>query len=376
MRITLTLSMATFLLTVVAGDPAAAAVPIQPVQSQIAWIDANGDGRSDYCRLISQDFARQPSCVLSNGSGFGTTWTKWQRAIPGDTYGRAWADQNGDGRAEFCSIFNGWNGKYARCDGYDMGPIDGGYDDGSRAWVDFNGDGRADYCRLVGWPGKYPSCSVSNANPTFGLTFTHNRTIDAGYDAGRAWVDVNGDGKADYCRIVADWGTKARCTLSTGTGFQDNEVQRSISDAGFDATRKWADINGDRRADFCRVIGWYQFTCTSIISSGSFLSEPTNPGADSGQAWADHNLDSRADACRVINNDRITCTLTSGGTVPEHFTDPGWEPSRGWADFTGDGRADYCRAVGDGLVCSPSNGGGFNADIKSPAGQYIFAGWP
>ena len=45
--------------------------------------------------------------------------------------------------------------------------------------------------------------------------------IDVGYAGGRAWVDHNGDGKVDYCRLVGAGGTDQRvaCTTSVGTAF-------------------------------------------------------------------------------------------------------------------------------------------------------------
>jgi hypothetical protein len=89
------------------------------------------------------------------------------------------------------------------------------------AWADVNGDGRADYCRRVGdvnLQSSRVSCTLSTGTG-FGATITSG-VLDWGRFP--AWADVNGDGKADYCRRVGDvnlQSSRVSCTLSTGTGF-------------------------------------------------------------------------------------------------------------------------------------------------------------
>ena len=108
------------------------------------------------------------------------------------------------------------------------GLIDWGYDTG-RAWVDVNGDGKADYCRVVGGPNitnGHVACTLSTGTG-FGQTIM-SPALDWGYDTGRSWVDVNGDGKADFCRRVGgqnNVSSYVSCTLSTGTGFGQKDHQ-------------------------------------------------------------------------------------------------------------------------------------------------------
>jgi hypothetical protein len=145
--------------------------------------------------------------------------------------GDAWADFDGNGRADFCQLFGSDNGSGSRvrCTvsttagfgaTYTSDVVDWGYEAG-RAWVDFNDDGRADYCRLVGavnHSSSYVQCTVSTGTG-FGATYTSS-VMDWGYEAGRAWVDFSGDAQADYCRVVgSNGGLREQCTVATGNGF-------------------------------------------------------------------------------------------------------------------------------------------------------------
>jgi hypothetical protein len=86
--------------------------------------------------------------------------------------------------------------------------IDAGYGDRPRGFADVNGDGRADYCRFVGDPpGVFLSCMLALGTGGFGPqhAFVSARGVDAGYaNQPSAFADVNGDRRADYCRFVGD----------------------------------------------------------------------------------------------------------------------------------------------------------------------------
>jgi hypothetical protein len=137
-----------------------------------------------------------------------------------------------------------------------------------RGWnADVDGDGRADVCQIVSQPGSKSqsvsyrlTCRLSATGRTIG-----SETLDIGYPEGRAFVDVDGDRKQDYCRVVGDGSRNSRvmCTLSAGTSFGRTVTSPSL-DAGYPDTREWRDVNGDRRADFCRATGINRelFSCT------------------------------------------------------------------------------------------------------------------
>ncbi|WP_408974779.1 hypothetical protein [Planktothrix sp.] len=85
---------------------------------------------------------------------------------------------------------------------------------------------------------------------------------DKGWDNLPKWmVDVNADGKPDFCRFV---GNQPKiflsCHLATNDGFDATNQFGFNSGVGIDKgyedmPRSMRDVNGDRRADFCRWVG-------------------------------------------------------------------------------------------------------------------------
>jgi hypothetical protein len=315
--------------------------------------------------------------------------------------GRAWADFNGDGRADFCRLIGNFNGSssYVACtlmtaSGFGSqitsGVLDWGLGDG-RAWVDFNGDGLADYCRIVNAVNHYLgqlACTLSTGNG-FGATI-YSPQVNFGFATGRFWVDVNGDGRADYCRRIGNYNNvdgRIQCTLSNGTSFGES-IDSPVMDWGYDAGRSWVDFNGDGLLDYCRVVGGASNSSGSLICT---LMTPTGFGAhiasgildtgyDPGRAWVDFNGDGLPDYCRRVGgpnlvNSGLTCTLSTGTGFGESIAvvigDWGFDAGTAWLDINGDGMADYCRVTGGGssnsyVTCALSNGQGFSDNYTSP----------
>jgi hypothetical protein len=247
---------------------------------------------------------------------------------------------------------------------YSSAALDPGAEVG-RAWVDFNGDRKADFCRVLGGGlSATIACTVSTG-AGFGATYTY--ATDGGYADGRMWGDVSGDGRADYCRRVGNGGADSRigCSISTGTGFADggNTLQ------AWGVNETLADANGDGTADYCRITGTdpsYAASC-SPNAADSPSSRAVDPGSPNGRAWADVNGDGRADFCRVT--DVLACS-TANGSISSLTVDRGYEPGRAWADVNGDRLADYCRRVGNGgadarIACTLSTGSGFGQSFIS-----------
>lgn len=319
-----------------------------------AWVDFNGDGKADFCRTVGNTGAIRLACTMSAGTGFGATIMS--------------------------------------------GVIDPGYE-GYQSWVDVNGDGLADYCTVVGDQYSQQFICTLSTGTGFGSTIASQPGLDRGYADGAAWVDFNGDGRADYCRIIGDsrYGWLA-CNLSTGNGFDFTTIRSaSVVDNGYGGTRNWVDVNGDGRADFCRVIGnagAYQLACT--LSTGNGFGETIISAVLTGNGvgatiisevlglvnietarWVDVNGDGKADYCRIIGNPgsyQLACAISTGkGFVDTLMTpgaiDPGYVPGRAFVDINGDGKADFCRVVGNPgsyqLTCLLSNGNQFGAPIVS-----------
>src|SRR5215471_12537185 len=258
-----------------------------------AWVDFNGDGKADYCRRIGNqnNVSSYLSCTVSTGTGLGATYT---------------------------SDVQDW--------GYDVGA----------AWVDFNGDGKADYCRRVGSGySTYVSCTVSTGTG-FGATYT-SLALDWGYNAGVAWVDFNGDRKADYCRRIAtvnNSNSQLACTVSTGSGFGPTYTS-GVLDWGYDTGAAWVDFNGDGKADYCRRVGSQNNVSSYLRCTASTAPMAIFVDFDRASPLVLYSLPTRP----PVPGAGFGPTYTSG------VEDWGTDSSPAWVDFNGDRRADYCRRV-------------------------------
>lgn len=375
-------TVATAMIVAVGQAPPAAATEPTPkaVQAAKGWVDFNGDGKADYCRVSDYNYLK---CTVSTGTGYGKTYVSSSPVDPGYSAGRAWADVTGDGKADYCRVV-GSTDKYLNCtpstgtgfgSTFGSGRVLAGYDAG-RVWADATGDGRADYCRVVDDWGAKLRCTPSTG-AGFGAELKSGG-IDPGYDAGRAWTDVTGDGKADYCRVTGAWDKFVHCTPSTGSGFGTTFGSAKL-DPGYDSTRAWADVSRDGRADFCRGVGSNDRMVCTLSKGTSFgydIARYLDVGYDAGRGWADFNGDGTSDLCRVVGpwwDLRLRCDLASGSGFSHTYTttksvDAGYDDTRGWADFNGDGKADYCRMVGGSyknLQCTVSTGSGFGDTYTS-----------
>lgn len=329
----------------------------------------NGDGKADFCRRVGDGGNQRVQCTLSTGSGFGVTFTS-EKSDWGAELGRAWVDFNGDGRADYCRVIAGPRVACTLSTGSAFGTtvvspnLDQGYPRG-RSWTDANGDGRADFCRLVGDAGnERMQCTLSTGSG-YGLTFTSDKSSWGSPD-GRGWVDFNDDGRSDYCRVIP--GPRLSCTLSTGTAF-GTTVSSPDLDQGYPDTRAWTDANGDGKADYCRRVGDggnERVQCTLSTGSGfgaTFTSDRVGWGYDVGRGWVDINGDGRSDYCRLVNGSsgntntsRASCTLSTGSafgaTVTSADLERGELLGRIWAGYGAPAR---CRgAIDKRARCAPA----------------------
>ncbi|MBE2317314.1 VCBS repeat-containing protein [Solirubrobacter sp. CPCC 204708] len=226
---------------------------------------------------------------------------------------------------------------------YRSGPLDWGQERG-RAWVDFNADGKADYCRLDA--ASRPLCTLATGRG-FGTTVT-GEPADPGYLDDRLWGDVDGNGGADYCRRVGDAGREGfACTLSTAFTFVGASQLLTWGETN---TAALADVTGDGKRDYCRLTADRALCSAWEPGFGpGFGSAVLAVGDLAGRAWVDFNADGRADLCRVASG-TLACTLSTGsgfgGTIVSATDDVGYPDGRAFVDVDGDRRADYCRRVG------------------------------
>jgi hypothetical protein len=287
--------------------------------------DVDGDGRSDFCRFVGSAPNIVLSCLLATANGFGSNEISGQ---PG--------------------MDLGWDSSFFGT---------------SRFMADVDGDGRADFCRFVGSaPNVVLSCIL--ATPAgFGpkeFTARPGVVMDLGHGAvtfgplPRFMADVDGDGRADFCRFVGDLSSPSSltlsCALSTPAGFGNIDVSSQPGLVPFKLSMQsfMVDANGDGRADFCRFLGNPLLGSTDAVLSCAFS---------------------------TITYDQKIPTTASISLGPDELAgspgvDVGWDSSffpmsRFMADVDGDGRADFCRFIGNtpnvSLSCLLNTSGGFGS---------------
>lgn len=254
--------------------------------------------------------------------------------------------------------------------------FDFGYKEFSQ-FADVNGDGKADYCREVGDESRFIRCDLTTSKG-FANAFSARR-IDLGYVGSRILVDVTGDGKSDYCRLVGDHPVFIRCEIATGTGFSGAILGKI--DLGYHSLRAFADVNGDGKADYCREVGNHPNTfirceyATAQGFKGGFSAKGLDMGYTSLRSFTDVNGDGKADYCREVGDHPSTfirCEYSTGDGFKGAFSAKGIDMGyaarlRKFADVNGDGKADYCREVGNEkrlLRCELSTGAGFKGAIS------------
>lgn len=239
-------------------------------------------------------------------------------------------------------------GTYDVNSGKGFAGLDPGYGDQPRFQVDVNADGRADYCRVVGnSPNLFLSCAFAGSSG-FGNYNLNSGAGAANFDLGhsaspRLMADVNADNRADYCRFVGNPpNTFLSCAFATATGFGNYDLNSGRGLANFDPGHDsmptyLVDVNADDRADYCRFVG----NAPDIFLSCAFATATGfgNYDLNSGRGMANFDLG-------YDNMPRLM------------------------ADVNADNRADYCRFVGNQpnvfFSCALAGAGGFgNFDVNS-----------
>ena len=199
--------------------------------------------------------------------------------------------------------------------------------------TDIDGDGRADICGR-GYSGIYCMFSRQGDYKTHHLLLPLSNTNgwnDVSNYATIRFADVNGDGKADLC-ARADVGVM--CWLSEGTKFSDSATATipmadadGYNDEKYYSTIRFGDINGDGKDDFCARFK-DGFKC--YLSKGKEWSAPIALGD-----MADSN----------------------GWGKPEYYS------TIRLADIDGDGKVDVCGRGLAGFRCWRSLGTAFDSDF-------------
>ena len=198
--------------------------------------------------------------------------------------------------------------------------------------TDVDGDGKADVC---GRGNKGIYCS-------FGKDLSKVTLIDTNLSNDNGWsdvtnyatirfADINGDGKADLC---ARANAGVYCWPSTGTKFgaRTNIVamddKDGYNDVKYYSTIRFADINGDGKDDFCARFK-DGFRCYPALGSGKWGSPITHKSPSDANGWG----------------------------KPEYYS------TIRMADIDGDGKVDLCARAAKGFLCWRSLGDKFGSEI-------------
>lgn len=298
--------------------------------------DVNGDGKQDMVYIRTVGASSYFLDVRTNNGAGQFTQTSLTGASELEGTIRL-ADLNGDGKLDVLmgnittgtldvKLGNG-NGTFAATTKYATGGSNGGY---IRAFADFNGDGKADaiMSNNVG-----TSLLLGNGDGSFGSPIATDAS--GVFESG----DFNGDGKID---LLVQNSSSSPVGVRLGNG--DGTFQSPLT-AGTSSRTVSGDFNGDGKLDL--ALGTNNSIAILLGNGdGTFASPQTflTPANIWDLAAADFNGDGKTDLAMVATNNNTLSTFYSrgDGTFGPAVTLPLDSSANGITvgDLNGDGKAD------------------------------------
>lgn len=329
--------------------PWAASWALPAYYSTISYIDLNGDGLMDICGRDANGL----SCMLNLGG----MWT------PAAGFSVPFSDAAGwNAAARYTSI----------------------------QYMDLDGDGRSDMCARAS---TGLQCYRSNGSgwealPGYGMAGTMTDVSGiAQYNGSIRYIDLNGDGRSDFCISLAKGLT---CYLNTGSGWQESTAYAipawSTATAGWTEPRfynsvKFADLSGDGLVDVCGRGVNNAFDCYVNTGSGWDASKGygyTTPNI-AGGVW-DTTVSTRTYECvRTANSNYVSGNLCPLGFENQWVTRISYQDgaylNAQFIDLNGDGLVDICARGVNGLECALNTGTSWVAAPGLTLGWADAYGW-
>lgn len=152
---------------------------------------------------------------------------------------------------------------------------------GASAWTDFDGDNRLDFCTVSSMDAS-PRIQCRSATGDRFTNVTASAFIGSKRISNVSWVDFNGDKRADFCRreIITHVRRQLVCTLSEGSSFGDTvryDMPNSLGMLGnwvnIGLHAEWVDINADGKTDFCAAVGKENDIIACHLSTGTSFTD-------------------------------------------------------------------------------------------------------
>jgi lysophospholipase L1-like esterase len=368
--------------------------------TSVRFADINGDGKADYVILDPSNGSLTVWLNAGPGCGANYCWTSKGTVAPGVGANPAYvqlADVNGDGKADYLvvntdSSVNWWQNGGASStspSGWAWNPSGVlapgvGVPGTSVRFADINGDGKADY-NVIGtttgsvtsWFNAGPGCGSNYCwNPQGQLASGALVSADA-----VVFANITGSGRADYLVLDLQSGTTNVQMFQNG-GWNAAGNYWAWNNRGYVSQTRpgrviYADINGDKRADFLylsnngTLFAWLNAGFNGSIWIWTYLGRIAPGVGISGNyvQFADINGDGKADYL-IVDPDTgvVTAYLNAGpgcggdycwtnlGVIATGVGALGFQVE--FADINGDGKADYLvLGVGNGSVTAWFNGG-------------------
>ncbi|MDX8149512.1 LamG-like jellyroll fold domain-containing protein [Lentzea sp. BCCO 10_0061] len=212
------------------------------------------------------------------------------------------------------------------------------------------------------------------------------QVVGSGFAADHTWfADINGDGKSEIIAVEPNGAIKAFKNVNGMNGFPFGDVSVIGSAPGETSRIRFADIDGDGRADRVSIdvdgrVRVYRnlFGLNELGQATAFATTPVIVGVlatgvtPDRVRFADVNGDKKAEFITVNVDQSVSVFRNLGGLGYGSYDTSqdvgyGWTPDRTWfADINGDGKAEIISIGTDGTVWSFRNVDGLDSRTGFP----------